>query len=67
MEVTVSIWHTCWVTGETEKSQTLDLCDLWSSSCEVMKFGQPKVIQIHKKMAVTFLFLKIHIIKHFQL
>jgi hypothetical protein len=51
------IWHTCWAMGETEKSQILDIFDLWSSSCEIMKFCRLEVIQI-LKMAVTFLFLK---------
>ncbi len=54
------IWYACWAMGETEKSKILDLCDLWLSSCEVMKFCNLEAIQI-LKMAVTFLLLKIFI------
>jgi len=61
-EVTFSefneILHTCWAMGEAEISQILDLCDLWSSSCKVIKFCHLKVVQI-LKIAVIFLFLKI--------
>jgi hypothetical protein len=32
--------------GETDRSQILDLFDLWSSSCEIMKFFHLEVIQI---------------------
>jgi hypothetical protein len=44
--------------SKTEKSQVLDLCELWLSSCEVMKICNLEAIQI-LKMVVTFLLLKI--------